>query len=123
MLRVIYCCGGYHKPQQTVILFPENEYKERKLEILVCPVCGSIAAELTQYNTKSKKYETFRPKRKQTVKFIKKLQEGKWKEEKVSFGTKSNKGFVYGVNVESQNGKIYQYAVDFNGERKLVKVI
>ncbi len=123
MLRVIYCCGGYHTPHQTVYLLPENEFKARKLEIIVCPVCGSLAAELTQYNTNTGEYETLRPKRKQAAKFIKKLQEGKWKEQKVCCGTKYNAGFVYGVNVEAKNGKIYQYAVDFNGERKLVKVI
>ena len=47
----------------------------------------------------------------------------KWEEQKVQYGTKGGAGFVYGVNVQAENGKIYQYAVDFNGSRKLVKII
>ncbi len=90
---------------------------------MVCPVCGTLAAVLTQFNIQTEKYETFRPKRKKTVNFIQKVQQEQWKEEKVSYGTKGNAGFVYGVNVQSNNGKIYQFAVDFNGKRKLVKVI
>ncbi len=110
-------------PQRTVILLPDKKYRDRKLEIMVCPVCGGLSAVLTQFNIKKKRYETYRPQRKKTAKFIQKVQQQQWTEEKAAYGTKSKAGFVYGVNMQSSNGKIYQFAVDFNGKRRLVKVI
>ena len=35
---MIYCCGGYYNPSQTVFLLPDNNYRDRKLEIVIC--CG-----------------------------------------------------------------------------------
>jgi len=119
----IFCCGGYQLPQQSVILLPNSKYKDRKLEILVCPVCGGLSAVLTQFNIETQKYEIYRPKRKHTARFIKKLQNEPWKDEKLDCGTKGNAGFIYGVNMQTRSGKIYQFAVDFNGQRRLVKVI
>jgi len=104
-------------------LSPNFQYRDRKLEVLVCEICGALIAELTQFNVKTQKYETFRPKRKKTAKFIKDIEEGKWQEIKIKYGTKDRAGFVYGVNREYKSGKIYQYAVNFNGEKKLVKII
>ena len=120
---VIYCCGGYHKPLRTVFLLPDFGYRDRKLEVVVCPICGALVAELVQFNVKTQKYETFRPKRKKVSAFIKKIENDKWQEIKVQYGTKERSGFVYGINREYKNGKIYQYAFNFNGERKLEKVI
>ncbi len=120
---MIYCCGGYHTPLRTVFLMPDFLYRDRKLEVMVCPICGNLKAELVQYNVKTEKYESFIPKRKKTAKFIQDVESGKWQEIKIKYGTKERAGFVYGVNREFKNGKIYQYAVNFNGEKKLVKVI
>lgn len=120
---MIYCCSGYHKPIRTVFLLPDFMYRDRKLEILLCPKCGALVAELTQFNINSQKYEVYRPKRKKTAKFLKEVENGKWQEIKVKYGTKERAGFVYGVNKEMKNGKICQYAVDFNGAKKLVKII
>lgn len=120
---MIYCCGAYHTALKTVFLIPDFKYRDRKLEILVCPICGALVAVLTQFNIKTEKYETFRPNRKKTSKFIKDIESGKWQEIKVKYGTKERAGFIYGVNKELKNGKICQYAVDFNGVKKLVKVL
>lgn len=120
---MIYCCGGYHNPFQTVSLESNYEFKDRKLEIAVCPSCGRLLACLVQFNIKLNKYELFRPKKKHTAKFLKALEAGKWKEVNLKYGTKEKASFVFGVNKEYKNGNIYQYAVNFNGERKLVKVI
>lgn len=120
---MIYCCGGCHTPLKTVFLPANFRYRDRKLEVLVCPICGSLVAELVQFDVRKNKYETYRPTSKQTVSFIKDVQAGKWREIKIKYGTKGNAGFVYGVNKQRKNGKIYQYAVDFNGTKKLVKVI
>lgn len=120
---MIYCCGGYHMPSRTVFLSSNLEFRDRKLEILQCPICGTLVAVLTQFNTKKQKYETYRPKRKKTAKFIKKAELGTWFELKVKYGTKSKAGFIYGLNKQLKDGRIFQYSVDFNGKRKLVKVI
>lgn len=120
---MIYCCGGFHTPIRTVFLASTSEYTDRKLEVLVCPVCGALSAVLIQYDIKNQKYELFRPKSKKTAKFIKEAEAGDWRESNIRYGTKQGAGFVYGLNKQHKNGKIYQYAVDFNGIKKLVKVI
>ena len=120
---MIYCCGIYHNPLKTVFLSPTYEYKDRKLEVLVCPKCQTLIAVLIQLNIKTQKYEIFRPRRKKTAKFIQEIQKEKWQEIEVKYGTKERAGFIYGVNREYKNKEIRQYAVNFNGEKKLVKVI
>lgn len=120
---MIYCCGGYYMPLKTVFIPANFCYRNRKLEVLVCPKCGALVAELVQFNLKKNKYETYRPSRKHVGKFIKNIEEGKWQEIQIKYGTKGNAGFVYGVNKQHKNGKIYQYSVDFNGTKKLVKTI
>ena len=80
-------------------------------------------AELTQYSLVKQEFERIRPKRKKTFQFINSIESGEWSEEIIRFGTKSNASFIYGVNQEEKNGDIKQFAVDFNGVKKLVKVI
>jgi len=120
---MIYCCGVFRPPFKTVFLLPDFNYRDRKLEILHCPVCGAVSAVLTQFNIKTNEYEVFRPKRKQTLKYINEVESGKWQEIQVEHGTKGNAGFVYGVNKEYKDGEIHQYSVDFNGNSKLTKII
>ena len=120
---MIYCCGVYHSPSRVIIPAETNLFKQRKLEILICPKCNSLIAELTQFSVLKGEYEKVRPKRKKTFEFINSIERGEWKEEIIKYGTKSNAAFVYGVNEEDKNGNIRQYAVDFNGVKKLVKVL
>ena len=120
---MIYCCGGYHTPYKTVALLPTFRHRERKLEVLVCPICGSVVAELVQYNVKTQMYEKIRPKKKKTLKFLADVESGKFDEVKIKHGVKQNAGYIFGVNKQAKDGKIYQYSVDFNGNKKLVKVI
>ena len=90
---------------------------------MTCPVCGGLVAELVQYDVREKRYETFRPKKKKTLKFVQDVESGKYDEVKVSSGTSYSASFIYGLNKEAKDGKIYQYSVDFNGQKKLVKII
>ena len=120
---MIYCCGGYHTPDKTVSILPTFKHRERKLEVLRCPSCGTLVAELTQYNVNTRQYETIRTKKKKTKKFLQDISEGKLEEVKVFQGTKVNSTYVFGVNKEAKDGKIYQYDVDFNVMKKLVKII
>lgn len=120
---MIYCCGVYHTPNRVIIPAETNLFKDRRLEILICPKCNSLIAELTQFSLVNNKYEKVRPKRKKTFEFINSIENGEWREEIIKYGTKSNAAFVYGVNEEDREGNINQFAVDFNGVKKLVKVL
>ena len=120
---MIYCCGALREAQSIVFLMPNFKYRDRRLEVIICPNCGAVSAELHQFNNITQKYEIQRPKRKEVAKFIKKIQKSVQDDWQKQSGSKSRAGFVYGMNIERANGKIYQYSVDFNGTKKLVKVI
>ena len=110
-------------PLKTVFLMPDFQFRERKLELIVCPKCGALRAEVTQYNIKEKKYEVKRLKNKKISRFISEIETGKIRKIDIKRGTKERSAFVYGVNKECKDGTIKQYAVDFNGNKRLVKVI
>ncbi len=120
---MIMCCRHNNTPFVRVFLNSDDFFRDRKLEVALCSVCGTLIAELTQFNIKKGIYEVIRPKSKNTYAFIKKMQKLQWKNIDCSPATKSNMGFVFGLNREFKNGKIYQYSVDFNGTKKLVKII
>lgn len=120
---VIYCCSIYIEPFRTVYLPSVGLFKNRRLQICVCPVCGALIAELTQFNCETESYETIRPKRKKVAKFLKQMEVQKWFELDCKYATKQNAGFVYGINKQMKNGDIYQFSVDFNGKKDLVKII
>ncbi len=120
---MIFCCGAYHRADETLLLPPDFRYKNKKLEILTCPNCGCVKAELTRFNIEKQKDEVYKPKRKKAKKFIEEIKKGNWKIFKEKYGTRGNAGFVYGINIESKTGEILQYSVDFNGTKKLVKTI
>ena len=120
---MIFCCGRKQNPVKTVRLMPDFKYRERLLELIICEVCGKIIAEITQYNVKTKKYCKKHLSKRQLAKYLARLDNGRWQEVKLDYGTKERAGFVYGVNRIDKEGKIYQYSVDFNGTKTLVKVI
>lgn len=121
---MIYCCGVYRTPVRTIFLLPNFKYKDRKLEVYVCSNCTKITAILSQFNLQTQKYEIYKPSsRRKTIDFLKKIKNGKFDGTEVKNGTKERSGFIYGVNKQYKNGEIRQYAVDFNAEKKLVKVI
>ena len=120
---MILCCRQKNLPLVTAYLNPEKQYRDRKLEVAICKVCGVLLAELTQFNINKCIYEVFRPKRKDTASFIKRMQNLEYKIIEHPNISKSNMSYIYGVNREYKNGKIYQYAVDFNGQKNLVKII
>ncbi|MCD7879816.1 MAG: hypothetical protein LUG16_07785 [Candidatus Gastranaerophilales bacterium] len=120
---MIYCCGSCCEPLETVFILPSFQYRDRKLEVSRCPVCGALHAKVTQFNVKTQQYETFQPRRKKIKKFIDSVKDGKWFKVNVKYGTPAAAGFVFGLNKELKNGDIKQYSVDFNGTKKLVKII
>lgn len=121
---MIYCCGALHRAERVVLLFPNKFCIDRRVEMGFCPNCGNFIVELHQYNLKKRCVMCIRPKRSETGRFIKSLETKKlWYEPGLKSGLKGNAGFVYGKNIEREDGNIYQYSVDFNGTKKLVKVI
>ncbi len=120
---MIFCCGAYYSADEILFLPSDFKYKNKKLEILTCPNCGCVKAELTRFNIEKQDYEIYKPKRKKVRKFIDEIKKGSWKVPKEKYGTRGSSGFVYGVNKISKKGKIFQYSVDFNGKKKLVKTI
>lgn len=120
---MIYCCGLYQRPTRKVVLLPNYDYKDRVLEILECPICGAMLVELTQLSRKTQEYEKIRPKKKRIHNFLRNLEKENWEENIIKFGTKGNAGFIFGLNKELKDGSIRQYAVNFNGQKKLVKVL
>jgi hypothetical protein len=112
-----------HKPVRVIRIMPDFNYSDRVLELFICEVCGKITAELTQFNIKHQKIKKKRLEKRRLANYIALLKDGSWKEIPVDFGTKSRAGFSYGVNKKDKDGKIYQYSVDFNGTKTLVKVL
>ena len=101
----------------------DYKFTNRRLDIIVCNVCGKITAELSQYNVRTKKFKTKKLQKRQLSRYLINLKNGAWQEVKLNTGVKSASGFNFGVNKQDKKGNIYQYAVDFNGMKKLVKVI
>jgi len=120
---LIYCCGMLHKPDRVIRIMSDFKYSDRVLELYICEVCGKITAELTQFNIKHQKVKKKRIEKRQLAKFVSLFSNGSFEEKSVEYATKSRAGFSYGVNRQEKDGKIYQYAVDFNGTKTLVKIL
>ena len=120
---MIYCCGALHEPIRTVFLFPTMFYKKRKLELTICPNCGALIAEIIQFNARTNKWIRYRPKTKKVKKLIQNLKDNFWETKEPKAANKFNASFAFGVNRQYKNGKIYQFSVDFNGQKEIVKVI
>ncbi len=117
------CCSVEQKPVKTVLLMPDFKYRERCLQVFECAVCGKISAELVQYCIRTKRYKKVKLSKRRLAKFLARCEDGSWREVEVNTGTKQRAGFVYGVNRIDKTGNIYQYSVDFNGTKTLVKQI
>ena len=121
----IMCCRKNQEAEISLFLKPNSIYRDRKLEVIKCIICGALIAELKQFNIQKQEYEIIRPKSKKTSKFLLKLQRDnkELKMPTIPTGTKSNAAWAYGVNKERKNGRLFQYRKDFNGTSKLVKII
>ena len=121
---MLYCCGQYVKVKKTVYPCDTERLKEQKLEVGFCTTHGGLICELTYYDKKEAAWKRIRPKRKNIRDFIKRVENGEFTLDKPikTVGNKSNMNFVYGENIEKKD-RISQFAVDFNGTRRLVKEI
>ena len=126
---MIFCCGAYHESDFVYFLEPNEQYCQRRLEVLnSCPgknlKCNAFIAELTQIKAKTNEISVVRYKNKKAENFVKKmLKNNKHELFKLVTGTKNNMNWVYGENCERKNKDgmtvaVVQKAVDFNNKKK-----
>lgn len=105
--------------------------RDQKLEIAYDTSIGLRVCEFSFYNALENQRQIKRPKGKNREDYIQRLEKFITKAKNGEFsvikpikktGTKSNMNFVYGENIEKKD-RISQFAVDFNGTRRLVKEI
>ncbi len=118
-------CHGLFSPYEVWFLEDNEIFKNRRLEIGICPFCGNKILGLFEKNKVSNKivYSRFRDRKAKRVYQDLKPQID-YKKSDILKGSKSNMGFVYGKNeVLNAEGKtvIIQKSVDFNGTETIVK--
>ena len=115
------CCVDF-KPKRRFILSP-NKYKERTLEYGFCPKCNVFVVSL-----KTKDFDghisTVTAKRKKAINLYNALKPDiiTGYRKNIRQGNRSNMAFIFGLNIQ-KGETISQYAVDFNGEKKLIKTL
>ncbi len=120
-------CHGLFRAEEIWFLEDTDKFKNRRLEIGVCPFCGNKILGLFQRDKKTDKLVYIRTRDKKAKRLYEELKSQiDYKRSDIPKGTKSNMGFVFGKNeVHNVNGEkiIFQKAVDFNGTEKIVKKI
>ena len=124
---MIYCCGTWFKPDRVIVLEDNWARKNQIIEIGRCPKYHkddkpNLIVEYSYYDVEKKRPRNYRPKKDKVQQFLEKIQKN-IVFKRIKTGTKSNQAFKYGLNILKKDNKIHQYAVDFNGERTLVKEI
>lgn len=117
------CCGRF-QAKEVQYLTPTSDFIERILLVGICPHCNMFVTELRQRRIDGS-WNISVLKRKKALRLYEQLK-NQFVRQKNNFktGTKSNSGFVYGVNVQiKKSGKEYirRYSVDFNGVKKLIQ--
>ena len=120
-------CHGLFRAQEIWFLFDNAKFKNRRLEMGVCPFCDNKIFCLfeTEKETGFIRFERARDKKAKRM-YEKYKSEIDYKRSDILKGSKSNMAYVYGKNeLHTINGKhvIFQKSVDFNGTEKVVKRI
>lgn len=120
-------CHGLFRAQEVWFLDDNEKYKNRRLEIGVCPFCDNKIYGLFEKEKTSEKSVFVRARDKKGKRLYDSLKSQiNYKKSDIMKGTKANMAYVFGINEEHIiNGKkiILQKAVDFNGTQKVVKRI
>ena len=118
-------CHGMFRADEVWFLFDNEKYKQRRLEIGICPYCDNKIYGLFEKEKKSGKLVFVRARDKKGKRLYDALKSQiDYKKSDIAKGTKANMAYIYGVNEEFFiNGRkvILQKAVDFNGTQKIVK--
>lgn len=120
-------CHGLFRADEVWFLFENEKYKNRRLEIGICPYCENKIYGLFEKDKETNKLVFVRARDKKGKRLYESLKSQiDYKKSDIPKGTKANMAYVFGVNEEHKiNGKtvIFQKSVDFNGTQKVVKRI
>ena len=120
-------CHGLFRAEEIWFLEDNEKFKNRRLEIGVCPFCNNKILGLFEKDKKTDKRVYIRARDKKAKRLFEQLKtQIDYKRSDIPKGTKSNMGFVFGKNeIVKINGEkiILQKSVDFNGTEKIVKKI
>ena len=118
-------CHGMFRADEVWFLSDNEKFKQRRLEIGVCPYCDNKIYGLFEKEKSTGKIFFIRLRDKKGKRLYDSLKSQiDYKKSDIAKGTKSNMAYIYGVNEEHLiNGKkvVLQKAVDFNGTQKVVK--
>ena len=118
-------CHGLFRADEVWFLYDNEKFKQRRLEIGICPYCDNKIYGLFEKEKTTNKLFFVRLRDKKGKRLYESLKSQiDYKRSDIPKGTKSNMGFVFGKNeVHNVNGEkiILQKAVDFNGTEKIVK--
>ena len=114
---LLHCCGQSFKYSRIISPLDNAEFTNRSLEIGRCPRCGALKCELIQYNKRLKKFVTVRPKKKDVLSFIRRLEREPYQEElfKIKYGTKANMSWM------KFDGALSLWVYDFNGTKQFLQ--
>ena len=120
-------CHGIFRADEVWFLYDNEKFKQRRLEVGICPYCNNKIYALYEKEKTSGKIVFLRLRDKKGKRLYETLKSQiDYKKSDIAKGTKANMAYVYGVNEEHIiNGKkvVLQKAVDFNGTQKTVKKI
>ena len=120
-------CHGLFRADEVWFLYDNEKFKQRRLEIGICPYCDNKIYGLFEKEKTTNKLFFVRLRDKKGKRLYDSLKSQiDYKKSDIAKGIKANMAYVFGVNEEhSFNGEkvILQKAVDFNGTQRVVKRI
>lgn len=129
--RLLKCCNKAVQILEQIDLYNTKNQTHRILVIGRCknPNCGALKAQIVYYDKNLGKfvYENIKSKEiANTIKTIKENPELKLSDLDEKDGSYSKLHWIYGqTKIKKENGKEYleDWAIDFNGEKKLVRKV
>ena len=120
-------CHGLFRADEVWFLYDNEKFKQRRLEIGICPYCDNKIYGLFEKEKTTNKLFFVRLRDKKGKRLYESLKSQiDYKKSDIAKGIKANMAYVFGVNEEHLfNGEkvILQKAVDFNGTQRVVKRI
>lgn len=100
-------------------------YSARSLAIGFCPVCNKPVAELTEYNFNGGMNKVSVAGIQSQILMNELSADILYSVREMNYTKLKSKpfGWKYGVNKGYKNGKVYQYACDFYGNKELIKTM
>ena len=118
-----HCCQ--FKADDIYYLKDSDIYTNRQLSVGFCPICDKPVAELTEYNFAGGMNKTSAAGIHAQNLLLNLGSDIIYSIKQMNYAKLKSKpfGWKYGLNKEYKNGKSYQYACDFYGNKELIKTI